>query len=238
MSKTIREALDNYCEQLTGQRPETRTILDSLNAITEANGGTPSQGGLVDAIDCFCACSSGQSVVLGDIPSSMETTAEGFAAYITELVIPEGVTSLTLYDITESESPCAFGEFENLKKITLPSSMDPVPAHLLIAYDTWTALYTNFEVVLSQGITTIGDLAFSYAKLGKITIPDTVTSIGNLAFESCDLLKEIEIPSSMTAINDYAFEYSALEKIIIHKPENSIPGAPWGASNATVVWTG
>lgn len=59
MSKTIREALDNYCETLTGQRPETRTILDSLNAITEANGGTPSQGGLVDAIDCFCACSGG-----------------------------------------------------------------------------------------------------------------------------------------------------------------------------------
>lgn len=206
--------------------------------LIETMGGDCPEGNLPsDLREAFAGC-AGQNVVLGDIPVKMETTAEGFAAYVTELVIPEGVTSLTLYDITDSENPCAFPEFKNLKKITLPSSMNPVPAHLLIAYDTWTALYTNLEVVLSSGITAISDCAFSYAKLGKITIPDTVVSIGSCAFECCDLLKEIEIPSSVTTIDSDAFLDAGLTKITVNAPENSIAGAPWGATNATVIWTG
>lgn len=37
-------------------------------------------------------------------------------------------------------------------------------------------------------------------------IPDSVTSIGDFAFEDCKSLKSISIPDSVTSIGDGAFE--------------------------------
>ena len=63
-------------------------------------------------------------------------------------------------------------------------------------------------------ITTIPNSAFynSYSLTGcttltEITISDSVTGIGNLAFCSCDNLASVTIPNSVTSIGDYAFTY-------------------------------
>lgn len=49
----------------------------------------------------------------------------------------------------------------------------------------------------------------------------------------------LELLSSVETIDNTAFEFcSTLTSIIIHKPANSIPGAPWGAENAAVSWIG
>ena len=73
----------------------------------------------------------------------------------------------------------------------------------------------------------------------SITIPSGVTSISTYAFSSCTSLKSITIPSSITSIANDAFtNCTSLTSITINKPEGSISGAPWGAPNATVQWTG
>ena len=42
------------------------------------------------------------------------------------------------------------------------------------------------EVVIPDGVTSIGDWAFAYCeRLSSITIPDSVTNIGDMAFEYC-----------------------------------------------------
>jgi hypothetical protein len=38
-----------------------------------------------------------------------------------------------------------------------------------------------------------------------VVIPDSVTSIGDYAFENCESLTNIEIPNSVTSIEKYAF---------------------------------
>jgi len=85
--------------------------------------------------------------------------------------------------------------------------------------------------------------AFNMASLESIEIPDGVTTIDNNSFSSSIVwvsLKKIVIPSSVTSIIAIAFNYRMpnLEEIIIHKAQDSISGAPWGATNAKITWTG
>jgi hypothetical protein len=104
------------------------------------------------------------------------------------------------------------------------------------AFNKCTSL-SNLE--LPSGVTTIGDNAFNGTAFTKFVVPESVTSIGSGAFAYCSNLQEIEIPSGVTSLNSLTFYgCTNLTKITIHKPENSLSGAPWGATNATVVWTG
>lgn len=64
----------------------------------------------------------------------------------------------------------------------------------------------NGEFVIPNGVTSIGDSAFSScSELKTITIPDGVTSIGNWAFEYCTGLTSVTIPDSVTSIKRSAF---------------------------------
>jgi len=95
------------------------------------------------------------------------------------------------------------------------------------------------SITIPNGVTSIGDYAFFYCmSLTSITIPSSVTSIGSGAFTGCTSLASITIPSSVTSIGEGAFASNSITSITINKPEGSISGAPWGATNATVTWTG
>ena len=68
--------------------------------------------------------------------------------------------------------------------------------------------YDIVNVVIEDGVTTIGNGAFSCCDgLTSIIIPDSVTSIGDEAFWYCDALTSISLPDSLTSIGDRAFYY-------------------------------
>ena len=54
-------------------------------------------------------------------------------------------------------------------------------------------------------VTSIGNYTFFRKSLVSVEIPDSVTSIGDYAFRSCNSLTSIEIPDSVTSIGAYAF---------------------------------
>ena len=77
-------------------------------------------------------------------------------------------------------------------------------------------------VQIEKGVTTIGDYAFArtggytVTSVTSVTIPDTVTRIGNDAFSDCSLLTSLDIPNSVTTIGNRAFmACSQLEHITI-----------------------
>ena len=54
-------------------------------------------------------------------------------------------------------------------------------------------------------VTSIGERAFNFCTLTSVTIPDSVTSIGNGAFSRCNYLTSVTIPYSVSEIADGAF---------------------------------
>lgn len=92
------------------------------------------------------------------------------------------------------------------------------------------------EFTIPSGIEKIQTQAFhAQSEMKSIVIPNTVTEIGT-SFGYCSGLTSITIPSSVTKIGSSCFANCGnLSEIIINKAENSISGAPWGATKGAKV---
>lgn len=110
------------------------------------------------------------------------------------------------------------------------------------------AFYMKFQissVTIAEGVTTLGDSAFSYAPVTKITIPDSVTVWGNKVFykcgnldtvvlgkglvvlpdnmfSGCSKLQSVTIPNTVQSIGQSAFEGTALTELTISSPSVTI----------------
>ena len=70
----------------------------------------------------------------------------------------------------------------------------------------WHADKSVKQVIIGNGVTTIGSSAFSDCdSLTSVTIPNSVTTIGSGAFEFCFSLTSLTIPNSVTTIGSGAF---------------------------------
>ncbi len=73
------------------------------------------------------------------------------------------------------------------------------------------------EIVVEEGITTVGSFAFRDCYwVEKVTLPDSLIEIHDLAFDFCTNLKEIVLPEKLTLIGSGAFQAcESLEQINI-----------------------
>ena len=80
------------------------------------------------------------------------------------------------------------------------------------------------EITIPDSVTSIGDYAFQGCdNLTSVTIGNGVTSIGYEAFEGCDSLRSIVIPDSVTSISSSAFyECTNLTSVTIGNSVTSI----------------
>ena len=80
------------------------------------------------------------------------------------------------------------------------------------------------SVTIPNSVTSIGERAFSYCSgLISVTIGNSVTSIGAEAFANCSGLTSVTIPNSVTSIGDEAFyECSGLTSVTIGNSVTSI----------------
>ena len=106
---------------------------------------------------------------------------------ITALNVPSSVSNLGT-----ALSGCSFETFY------LPESIKgALPPHMFSGFEV-------DEIVLHNGITDIGS-AFSNSKIKRITIPESVRSIDEMAFSGCNNLEYVILPSTLRNIGGCAF---------------------------------
>ena len=121
---------------------------------------------------------------------------------VTDLIIPEGITSIR---------DSAFENCSSLTSVTIPSSVTSIGSY---AFSDCSSLTS---VVIPEGVTSIEKLTFcACSSLTSVVIPEGVTSIGSYAFSSCSSLTSVTIPSSVTSIgNDAFYNCTALKDVHI-----------------------
>ena len=196
----------SYCSGLTSVTiPNSVTSIGSY-AFASCSGLTSvTLGNSITSIGeyAFYGCTGLTSVT---IPNSV-TTIDDFAFY--------GCTGLTSFHIPKSVKnigSCPFGD-TNISTITIDNNNSSFSV-------VDNVLYTKDLSVLVFYPPKKAELQFS--------IPNSVTSIGDYAFENCTGLTFVTIPNSVTTIGKSAFRYcTGLTSTIIYSV-TSIGIRPWG----------
>jgi len=97
--------------------------------------------------------------------------------------------------------------------VAIPASVTVIDQHTIRKKDRKSLT----SVTIPSSVTTIGDLAFcGCSSLTSVTIPSSVTTIGNQAFSYCSSLTSVTIPSSVTTIGSQAFSHcDSLTTVIV-----------------------
>ena len=147
---------------------------------------------------------------------------------LTEVTIPNSVTTIgsrafysctglqkVIWNARNIQDPHIFNQpFSGCDRLTdfvFGEEVEHIPDHLCYK------LTSLKKLVIPNSVTTIGERAFdSCTGLQKVTIGNSVTAIGERAFDSCSGLTEVTIPNSVTDIGDGAFySCTGLQKVTI-----------------------
>ena len=138
---------------------------------------------------------------------------------VTNLVIPEGVTSIGGY---------AFYRCEGITSVTLPSTLTAIGSNAFA--------YTNIEsVAIPASVTEIEEGTFQHcAKLTTVTIPEGVTTIGGSAFAYSGLTS-LTLPSTITSMSQSFYGCADLATLTLTPGITSLGGSFNSCSALTTV---
>ena len=157
----------------------------------------------------FLLCNKLTTVTFGNSVTTIAQEAFYGCTTLTSVIIPNSVRTIV--------EGC-FGYCPGLEHIEVEPG-NPVfdsrnSCNAIIKTSTNELVLGCINTIIPNSVTSIGFVAFSGCALTSISIPNSVTSIGTFAFEGCHELASVTIPNSVASIGQNPFEYcSALEHI-------------------------
>ena len=176
----------------------------------------------------FYNCTSLTSIMIPDNVSTIGEAAFSNCKGLTSVVMSAGITSIESY---------AFSGCESLTSISIPATLTSLgdeafnmcysltgfvvdEGNSIFSSDSHGVLFNKDKSKLIQApctisgfysipdsVTSINNLAFQSAKLVGVTIPASITSIGSGVFNNCKNLNNVSFQEGVTRIGDMMFRY-------------------------------
>lgn len=194
---TIEEGTIGICDNAFSGCQEITGTLTFPNSVVRIGKGA------------FSYCSGFSSVIIPNSITRIEADVFWWCSKLTSVTIPNTVTSI---------GQGAFSNCNMLFSINIPNSVTEIHYHAFflvknIVYEgsatgsPWGALTVNGiiedNLVYSDETKTV--LTGCNPICTEVTIPNSVTSIGDYAFKNCREITEITIPNSVTDIGCHVF---------------------------------
>lgn len=191
---------------------------------------------------------------VSEIPQKIEAIETGSNINLQEKALT--TTSNSITTVTPDTS------YDALSKVDVTVSVVGDGGSPTGPYIEYTSLNSSGRVFTAKFRgTVVPEYAFAYlAELTSVDMPDNVIAIGDNGFYRCPKLQLTSLPPGITSIGDFAFSNcTGLETVRFTSTVSSIPNgvfsgcprlstiyvpwsqgqvanAPWGASNATIVY--
>lgn len=229
--------------QFPGGRSGTYTIPNSVTNIDNAFRFCPYVTSLtlpnsVTSIGdwTFQECMAMTNVTIPNSVTTIGSYAFERCTSLSSVAIPNSVTTI---------GANAFDDCTSLTSVALPSSITNLGSSVFrfcaglsaITVDASNPTYSSLDGVLFNKTRT-SLIECPGAKAGSYTIPNSVTSIADDAFDSCARLTSVTIPNRVARVGDYTFYYcTGLTSVYFKGNAPSLGGFVFdGDNNATVYY--